>query len=99
MGELLKLTKDKIILTEKAKEIFGDVVESAYINKPSNESTHSFEELYNTLKKNEERQKGELSPEEWYPVIVKLIHGKSFEIWSSDRGGGVSSIIEEEVTQ
>ncbi|CAI8772405.1 hypothetical protein EMIT074MI3_11390 [Bacillus licheniformis] len=51
MGELLKLTKDKIILTEKAKEIFGDVVESAYINKPSYESTRSFEELYNALKK------------------------------------------------
>lgn len=51
MGELLKLTKDKIILTEKAKEIFGDVVESAFINKPSYVSTHSFEELYNALKK------------------------------------------------
>ena len=99
MGELLKLTKDKIILTEKAKEIFGDVVESAFINKPSYVSTHSFEELYNALKKYEERQKGELLPEDWFPIIVKLINGKSFEIWSSDRGGGVSSIIEEEVTQ
>ncbi|MCY8539465.1 hypothetical protein [Bacillus haynesii] len=91
----MKLTKDKIILTEKAKEIFGDVVESAFINKPSYVSTHSFEWAYNVMKKNENMKKGELTPEECLPIIVKLTNGKSFEIWSSDRGGGVSSVLEE----
>ncbi|KND06264.1 MULTISPECIES: hypothetical protein [Bacillus subtilis group] len=92
----MKLTKDKIILTEKAKEIFDDVVESAFINKPSYVSSHSFEEVYNVMKKNEKMQKSELTPDDWFPIIVKLTNGKSFELWSSDRGGGVSSVLEDQ---
>ncbi|WP_144533964.1 hypothetical protein [Bacillus pumilus] len=88
----MKLIKNKIYLTEEVKEIFGDVVESAYIEKQANDDEDSFKEFFNSFKREMESQTGELIPDEWNPIRVELTNGKSFEIWSSDRGGGISAV-------
>ncbi|MEH7194861.1 MULTISPECIES: hypothetical protein [Bacillus] len=91
----MKLVKNKIYLTEEAKEIFGDVVETAYIEKQSYEDEDTFKNFFNVFKREMESQKGELIPDEWNPVRVELTNGRRFEIWSYKRGGGISAIKKE----
>ncbi|APJ11071.1 hypothetical protein [Bacillus safensis] len=91
----MELVNNKIYLTEEVKEIFGDVVETAYIEKQSYEDEDTFKNFFNVFKREMESQIGELIPDEWNPIRVELTNGKRFEIWSSERGGGISAIKKE----
>lgn len=68
---------ERFNFTDQAKNIFGDIVEYAYCEKP-NWSTN-----FKTPFVTDER----IEPEECYPVFIQFTNGKSIELWSSEWGG------------
>ncbi len=87
----MKIEENKIILTEEAKEIFGDIVEYAYMNK----SRIGSEEGFRDMAERAAKTKGEIELEEYYPVFIKLKNGKSFLI-STSEWGFIEGMSEEE---
>ncbi|MCM3008474.1 hypothetical protein QP741_00640 [Bacillus subtilis] len=79
----MQLINDTIILTKEMKDILGDVVEYAYIKKPSWSSKKDFEGVYSEML----GQKARIEPVDSYPIFVKLTNGKTFTLWSSEWGG------------
>jgi hypothetical protein len=75
----MRMENDKIILTEEAIAIFGDIVEEAYVLKPSWDNQVESKNVSATNQK--------IEPRDGYPVFVKFKNGKTFDIRSSEWGG------------
>jgi hypothetical protein len=81
-----------IDITSIAVEIFGDIVDIAYLKKPSWSDEEEFGKIRDQLL-NVERIS--IEPSDAYPIFVQFKNGHSFEIWSSE-WGGVTKVTENE---
>ncbi|MHC9080441.1 hypothetical protein [Bacillus altitudinis] len=89
------LQENKIYFTEEAKEIFGDIVDYAYLVKPEWLSSEEFDETYVGIKQNIRENSHEIKVNGALPIFINLLNGKSFTLWTTEICG-VSSKSEED---